>query len=491
MSNFDLYKDIATRTNGDIYIGVVGPVRTGKSTFIQKLMEEVVLDRIEGDSARARAKDELPQSANGKTIMTTEPKFVPNEAVKVNFSDKINCKLRVIDCVGYLVDGAIGDKENGKDRMVNTPWSDEKLPFVKASEIGTEKVIKEHSTIGVLVTTDGSISDIPRANYVKSEERVVAELKALGKPFVMLLNCKSLDDKAMALRNELSIKYNAPVIAKNIINLKKEDIAEIMEEMIYEFPVTEVDVKIPKWLQALDLDSPIISSIMDTLKENLSDIEKMSDFAGLENIFDNSEYVKSPVKLDLDMGTGCINITLIPQDNVFYKVLSDECGREIADDFDLVNYIKYLCVAECEYTKIKDALAGVNNGGYGIVYPTFAQMRLDEPTIIKKGGGYGIKIKAKANSVHMIEVPIEAEVAPIVGDEKQAKDLLETMKDQYTNDQEALWNTNLFGKSLDMLMNEGINSKLNNMPKDVQLKMKKTLGRILNESKGGVICILL
>ncbi len=491
MSNFDLYKDIAERTNGDIYIGVVGPVRTGKSTFIQRLMEEVVLERIEGENAKIRAKDELPQSANGKTIMTTEPKFVPSEAVSVKFSDKISCKMRLIDCVGYIVDGAIGDKENGEDRMVNTPWSKEKMPLSKAGEIGTEKVITEHSTVGILVTTDGSIADIPRENYVKSEERAVSELKALNKPFVILLNCKELNDSAMNLRNELAAKYDAPVIIKNVLELKKEDMAEIMEEMLYEFPIKRIDVNIPRWLQALDEDSPIIAEIMETLRNNLDKANKMSDFTGIENAFDTSNYVKSPFEFDVNMGDGSIEVSLTPKDDVFYMVLSKECGKEIADDFDLVNYVRYLSSCEIKYVGMKEAIDGVESTGYGMVYPSVDEMELEEPIIFKKGGGYGIKIKAKADSVHMLKIPIEAEISPIVGDEAQAKALLSTMKEQFENDKPSLYRTNLFGKSLDELMKEGITQKLNNMPSEVKLKMKRTLAKIINEAKGGIICILL
>lgn len=489
MSGFDLYKDIATRTNGDIYIGVVGPVRTGKSTFIQKFMEEVVLDNID-ENAKNRAIDELPQSANGKTIMTTEPKFVPAEAVKVNFNDKFNCKLRMIDCVGYIVDGAIGDKENGEDRLVNTPWSEEKIPFCKAGEIGTKKVITEHSTIGVLVTTDGSISDIPRENYVSSEKRVVNELKAMNKPFVILLNCKEINDEVLSLRNELSSSYEAPVIIKNVLELKKEDINEIMEEIVYEFPIKQIDVNIPRWLQVLDMESPIISDIMDRLKEKFDTVIKMNDIKGVEDIFSSSNYI-SDINYDLDMGTGVVSVNLVPQQDLFYKVLSKECDKEILNDFELVNYIKYLSSIEKVYKDLKTAIDGVENGGYGIVYPNENSIEISEPSIIKKGGSYGIKLKAKANSLHMLNVPIEAEISPIVGDEKQAKDLLETMLDQYQNDMEGLLNTNLFGKSLDELMKEGIVEKLNNMPDEVKVKMKKTLSRIINESKGGVICILL
>ncbi len=489
MSNFDLYKDIATRTNGDIYIGVVGPVRTGKSTFIQKFMEEVVLDNID-ENAKSRAIDELPQSANGKTIMTTEPKFVPAEAVKVNFNDKLSCKVRVIDCVGYIVDGAIGDKENGEDRLVNTPWSEEKIPFSKAGEIGTKKVITEHSTIGVLVTTDGSISDIPRENYVSSEKRVVNELKSMNKPFVILLNCKEINDEVLSLRNELSSSYDAPVIVKNVLELNKEDINEIMEEIVYEFPVKEIDVNIPRWLQVLDINNPIISDIMDRLREKFDSVVKMNDIKGMEDCFTSSNYIKD-INYDVDMGTGVVTVNLVPQQDLFYNVLSKECDREITDDFELVNYLRYLSSIEKVYSNLKTAIDGVENGGYGIVYPNQDTIEITEPTIIKKGGSYGIKLKAKANSLHMLNIPIEAEVSPIVGDEKQAKELLETMLDQYKNDRTALLETNLFGKSLDELMKDGIEDKLNNMPDEVKVKMKKTLSRIINESKGGVICILL
>ena len=489
MSDFDLYKDIATRTNGDIYIGVVGPVRTGKSTFIKKFMEEMVLDNID-ENQKARAIDELPQSANGKTIMTTEPKFVPQQAVSVDFNSKFNCKVRMIDCVGYIVDGAIGDKENGEDRMVNTPWSEEKIPFSKAGEIGTKKVITEHSTIGVLVTTDGSISDIDRANYVDSEKRVVNELKAMNKPFVIVLNCKEINDEAIKLRNELSSSYDAPVVLKNVLELSKDDINEIMEEIAYEFPIKQVDVNIPRWLQILDMDSPIIEEIISLLKEKFDTVYKMNDLKGVEDVFFDSKYI-SDVKYDVDMGTGVVTVNLVPKENLFYNVLSMWCDKQIDDDYDLINYIQYLSGIEKVYANLSSAIEGVENNGYGIVYPSSDSIEITEPSIIKKGGSYGIKITAKTNSLHMLNIPISADITPIVGDEKQANDLLETMKQQYQNDKVALLNTNLFGKSLDELMQEGIKLKLDNMPSEVKVKMKKTLSRIINESKGGVICILL
>ena len=489
MSDFNLYKDIATRTNGDIYIGVVGPVRTGKSTFIKKVMEEVVLDNID-ENSKNRAIDELPQSANGKTIMTTEPKFVPNEAVKVKFSDKISCKLRLIDCVGYMVDGAIGDKEDGEDRMVSTAWSKEKIPFIKAGEIGTKKVIQDHSTIGVLVTTDGSIADISRESYVPAEERVVNELKKLEKPFVIVLNCKEINDSSQMLRNELSSRYGVPVIAKNIQNLTREDIADIMEEMVYEFPITKVDVTMPKFMQSLDIESPIIVEILDRLKSNFEGVKKMSDMQAFSNIFEGSSYIED-VSYDLDMANGVVTASLKPVEDLFYQVLSKECDKQINDDFDLVDYIRYLSKIEKQYSGLEDAIESVNANGYGIVYPNTLDIEIEKPEIVKKGGNYGVKVKAKTNSMHIMSVPIEAEVSPIVGDEKQANDLLQTMSDEYENDKAELLKTNLFGKSLIELLSEGIESKLNNMPSDVKIKMKKTVAKIINDGKGGVICILL
>lgn len=492
MEKYQIYEDIQTRTNGDIYLGVVGPVRVGKSTFISQFMQKMVIPNIENQNVKQRAIDELPQSADGKTVMTTQPKFVPNEAVKISVADKINLKVRMIDCVGYLVSGAMGTTENDKPRLVKTPWSDEEMPFEKAAEIGTKKVIEEHSTIGIVLTTDGSVTDIERANYVSAEERVVGEMKACGKPFVMVLNCKnpnSNDSKKLA--QNLAEKYDCQVVAMNVAEMKDQDVDKIFEKVLLEFPVKSIKVNMPKWLQALSFSNPIIEEIVKEVKNFGNNVRKIGDAKKDTVVFTESDSFDPITFSNVEMGEGVIRFDVVPKENLFYKVLSDECGFEIHDDYELVSYIKNLAVAKVEYDKLKDALDQVEQTGYGIVVPSKNEYTLESPEVVKQGGKYGVKIKASAPSLHIVKVDVQTEVTPLVGTESQSQDLVSYLSEKFENDPDGIWDTNLLGKSLYSLIDDNIGAKILAMPADAQRKMKKTLGRIINEGKGGVLCILL
>lgn len=492
MEKYQIYEDIKTRTNGDIYVGVVGPVRVGKSTFISEFMQKLVIPNIENKNVRDRAVDELPQSADGKTVMTTQPKFVPNEAVKISVADKINLKVRMIDCVGYLVSGAMGATENDKPRLVKTPWSEEEMPFEQAAEIGTKKVIEEHSTIGVVVTTDGSVTDIPRANYISAEERVVSEMKDCGKPFVIVLNCKnptSADSKKLA--QNLSEKYQAQVVAMNVAEMKEQDVDKIFEKVLLEFPIKSIKVGMPKWIQALSFSNPIITEIVGEVKKFAQNVKKIGDANKESVVFTESESFDPITFSNVEMGEGIIKFNVIPKETLFYRVLSDECGFAINDDYELVSYIKNLAIAKVEYDKLKDALEQVEQTGYGIVVPGKEEYTLQQPEVVKQGNKYGVKIKASAPSLHIIKVDVETEVTPLVGTESQSQDLVDYLSERFETDPEGIWDTNLLGKSLYSLIDDNISSKIVMMPADAQRKMKKTLGRIINEGKGGVLCILL
>ncbi|MDR3215840.1 MAG: stage IV sporulation protein A [Clostridiaceae bacterium] len=492
MDKFDIYNDIATRTGGDIYVGVVGPVRTGKSTFIKRFMEDMVVENIADFNARIRAIDELPQSADGKTIMTTQPKFVPNEAARVDFRDNLSVNVRLIDCVGYLVDGAIGVSEGGKERLVRTPWSEREIPFSEAAAIGTERVIREHSTVGILVTTDGTVTGLERGAYVEAEERVARELKAYGKPFAIVLNSREpYGDAAQKLRANLAEKYGVTVIAKDVINMVEADMTEILESVLMEFPVKLIDAVGPAWLQALKVDSDIIKDLSATLR-NLSDsVVKMSDAENAVSAFEESEYFVSPKISVIDAATGRIEISLETVPNLFYKVISEECGEPLEDDFKLLSYMKQLKGAKEGYDKIKAALESVNETGYGVVMPSMSEMTLEEPVIVKQGGQFGVKLKASAPSLHVMRVEVETEVSPLVATEQQGEELVKSLLEQFEDDGKSIWDTNIFGKSLSALVNDGMNKKLNAMPEEARLKMRRTLQRIINEGRGGVICILL
>ena len=492
MEKFKIYDDIRVRTNGEIYVGVVGPVRVGKSTFITEFMKKLVVPNITGKYSKDRAIDELPQSADGKTIMTTQPKFVPNEAVKITVHDGVDLKVRLIDCVGYLVSGAMGHIENDAPRKVKTPWSDEEMPFEEAAEIGTQKVMKEHSTVGVVVTTDGSVTDIPRPNYVEAEERVVNEMKESGKPFVIALNCKSPNsNEAKKLASSLEEKYSVPVIALNAVELKESDIDKVFEKLLYEFPVTSIKVQMPRWLQALDFDDEIIQEIALEMKNFANGMNKLADVDKSKIAFTESDSFDPITFSSVEMNDGTVRFSVIPKEGLFYRVLSKECGYEIHDDYELMNYIKELAVAKLEYDKIKEALSQVRETGYGIVAPTESDFEIAEPELVRQGSKYGVKIKASAPSLHILRVDVATEVTPLVGTEEQSKDLVSDMALQIQENPEAVWQTNILGKTLSELIGENINSKIIMMPADAQKKMRKTLGRIVNEGRGGIICILL
>ena len=491
MEKYEIYDDIKTRTNGDIYIGVVGPVRVGKSTFITQFMQKLVVPNITEKNAKERTIDELPQSADGKTIMTTQPRFVPNEAVKIRIANA-DMKVRMIDCVGYLVSGVMGHIENDKPRLVKTPWSEEELPFEEAAELGTKKVIDEHSTIGIVVTTDGTVTELARGNYVEAEERVVAEMKESKKPFVIVLNTKNpSSNEAKKLSASLEEKYAVPVIAMNALEMKEGDVDKIVENILMEFPVKLIHVKMPKWLRALDFDSDIISEIASEVKRLGSKMNKLSQVDKSSLAFTESECFDPITFSNMEMGEGVVNFDVIPKDNLFYKVLSRECNYEIHDDYELIGYIKELAYAKCEYDKIKNALEEVKQTGYGVVEPRREDLELGEPEIIKQGGRFGVKIRATAPSLHIMRVDVQTEVTPIVGTEDQSQDLAKNLMEQFEADPSTIWDTNILGRSLYSLIGDNINSKLVMMPVEAQKKMRKTLGRIVNEGKGGVICILL
>lgn len=492
MDKFDLYRDIASRTGGDIYVGVVGPVRTGKSTLIKQVMQQFVVDGIQNPDERARAIDEIPQSADGKTIMTTQPRFVPNEAVKVNIGENLSVNMRLIDCVGYLVDGALGAEEEGKERMVSTPWAQEDMPFSQAAEIGTQKVIKEHSTVALAVTTDGSFSNISREDYISAEERVVRELKECGKPFAILLNVQDTTAQSVAtLKEELEQKYNAPVIVKNALNLNEGDIQEIFERILLEFSVKIIDFDLPRWVQALPYDSEVVKELVESARAVGDNVSKMKDYETVGTHFEDSEYWQKPTAVNLDAGKGRVNVKITPKEGVFFKVLNDECGLDVCDDLDLLKELKALCRGKDKIERLQSALDQVETLGYGIVLPTMDEMELQEPQILRQGQQYGVRLKANAPSLHIMRVDVETEVSPIVGSEQQSKDLIDNMLQDFENDKQAIWNTNIFGRSLSTLVADGINNKLNTVPTDAEQKLRKTLGRIVNEGKGGVICILL
>ncbi len=492
MEKYDIYKDISARTGGDIYIGVVGPVRTGKSTFITKFMEKLVIPNISNKLQKQIATDEMPQSADGKTIMTTQPKFVPANGVKVQFKNKASANVKLVDCVGYLVDGAVGHEEDSKPRLVKTPWDEKDIPFEKAAEIGTKKVIDEYSTIGVVVTTDGSFGEISRASYVPAEERVISELKTLKKPFVIVLNSKNPQDAfAVKLARELEDKHGVSVVSINAEQLTADDLSVIMEKVLLEFPMCGFNINIPSWMQALPADNKIIKEVIEKIKDGSENIVKMRDFTALDNIFSDSENFDGISVSELKLGNGMTDYNVNAKEGLFYKVLSDECDEDIKDDCELMSYIKSFSNEKKKYLKIKNALQDAEENGYGVVLPTIEEMNLEEPVLVKQGGKYGVKLKASAPSLHIMKVDVNTEVAPIVGTEKQGEDLINFIMNRFEDNPAGIWETNMFGKSLHDLVNEGLAGKLTAMPKEAQGKMRKTLTKIVNESRGGIICILL
>ncbi len=492
MDKFDLYNDIATRTGGNIYLGVVGPVRTGKSTFIKRFMETLVLPAITDVNEQKRATDEMPQSAAGKSVMTTQPKFVPAEAVPVKLEGGIEAKVRLIDCVGYMVEGAEGATEDGKPRMVRTPWSEEEIPFEKAAEIGTEKVITEHSTIGILVTQDGSITDIPRASYVEAEERAVREMKALSKPFVVILNAKDpASPDTEKLKDALAERYGVSVLAKDVLHMGEEDVMEILESILMEFPLKKADYIIPEWMRALSDGNSILAELFEKIGESAEGVTKMRDVKKLLSAAEGSEDFEEITVEKLDASCGKAVLSVRPREHLFYKVISEETGTEIDGEYGMMTYVRYLSKAGEAYKKLKSALDDVETKGYGVVAPTLDEMVLEEPEIFKQSGRCGVRLKASAPSLHIMRVDVNTVVDPIVGSEQQGEEMVKYLLSEFETDKKGLWETNLFGKSLNALVKEEMDNKLSGIPEDARNKMRKTLGRMVNEGKGGMICILL
>lgn len=486
-----IYSDIAKRTGGNIYIGVVGPVRSGKSTFISRFMNDLVLPNISDEFARGRANDELPQSSAGKTIMTTEPKFVPEDAVEVILDD-VKMNVRLIDCVGYIVPSAIGYIENEAPRMVKTPWFDEEVPFNMAAEVGTQKVINDHSTIGIVVTTDGSITDIPREEYQAAEERIVSELSELNKPFVVLLNCtepQSADSRALAA--ELSEKYQTDVLPVNCLDLDEDKIREILGALLLKFPVNEIKIRCPKWITALDKSHWLKADVFGCIKSAAMEIKGINDIKSAAAKIAECEHVKRALAEEMDLGTGSGVIDVTLQDELFYKILGETTGLELGGENDLMPCMIELADIKRKYERVKNALEEVEATGYGIVLPQMDELTLEEPEIIKQGGKYGVRLRASAPSIHMMSANITTEINPIVGSEKQSEELINYLLNDFEENPTKIWESNIFGKSLSDLVNEGLHNKLNRMPVDARLKLQETIQRIINDGCGGLICIIL
>lgn len=492
MTNTAIYQDISARTGGDIYIGVVGPARTGKSTFIKRFMETMVLPNMENTYRRDRARDELPQSGSGRTIMTAEPKFVPEEAVEISIEGGGTCSVRLIDCVGYMVPGAVGQFEDDLPRMVRTPWFAEEIPMAQAAEIGTRKVIAEHSTIGIVVTTDGSITEIPREDYIEAEERVINELKELGKPFVLLLNSAHPNaDRTQALCRQLEEAHGVSCLALNCLELNQKAVSDIIQEVLYEFPMEELELFLPEWVDALEYEHPIKKSVYGTIRSAMGALGKIRDVGTVLDKIAGCELVSQAKVSRMQLGTGHCEARIEMPRALFYDTMTEQTGFPIRNDGELLLLLTEMAKLKGEYEKVATAMAEVRATGYGIVVPTADELVLEEPEIVKQGGRYGVKLKAAAPSIHMIRADIQAEVSPIVGNEKQSEDMLHFLLSEFEEDPTKIWQSNIFGRSFHELINEDLSGKLKRMPEEARQKMQEALERIINEGSGGLICIIL
>lgn len=492
MKKVDIFKDISKRTNGDIYLGIVGAVRTGKSTFIKKFMELVVLPNIEDESEKVRAQDELPQSAAGKTIMTTEPKFIPNQAVNVTVEEGLDVNIRLVDCVGYAVEGAKGFEDENGPRMINTPWYEEPIPFHDAAEIGTRKVIQEHSTIGVVVTTDGSIGDIERSGYVDAESKVVEELKEVGKPFIMVVNSvHPTSQETELLRQELSEKYDIPVLAMSVESMTEHDVYNVLREALYEFPVLEVNVNLPSWVMVLKEDHWLRESYQEAIQSTVKNIKRLRDVDHIVGDFADYDYIDKANLAGMEMGEGIAEIDLHAPDYLYDQVLKEIVGVEIRGKDHLLELMQDFAYAKRQYDQVASALQMVKQTGYGIAAPSLEDMELEEPEIIRQGSRFGVRLKAVAPSIHMIKVEVESEFAPIIGTEKQSEELVRYLMQDFEEDPLSIWESDIFGRSLSSIVREGIQAKISLMPENARYKLKETLERIINEGSGGMIAIIL
>lgn len=488
-ATYDLYHDIRQRTGGEIYIGVLGPVRTGKSTFIKQFMQEMVLPYMEDEHARVRAQDELPQSAGGKTITTTEPKFIPNEAAEVSLNGDIAVSVRLIDCVGYMVEGAAGHMEEDAERMVKTPWSDEEIPFTQAAEIGTDKVMNDHSTIGLVITTDGSFGEIPRENYLEAEEKTILALKKLKKPFLVLVNSrKPYAEEAKNVVAELGEKYAVSAMAVNCEQLKKEDINRVLENVLYEFPISAMEFYMPKWVEMLSEDHKIKQELIGQVRDFMKEYTTIRDVLEKPVVFE-SAYIKRCKTDTISLSDGCIRITLDVEDSYYYEMLSELVGETITDEYRLIGMLKNFAGMKHEYAKVLEAVNMVRLKGYGVVTPEKEEIVLEKPELIKHGNKFGVKIKASSPSIHMIRANIETEIAPIVGTQEQAEDLIAYIN--RTDEQSGIWDTNIFGKTVEQLVDDGIAAKVAVIGEESQLKLQDTMQKIVNDSNGGMVCIII
>lgn len=492
MEKFNIYKDIAERTGGDIYIGVVGPVRTGKSTFIKRFMDLLVLPNIANVHTRERAKDELPQSASGKTIMTTEPKFVPNEAVEIKLDDNTDFRVRMIDCVGYLVPDAEGHMEGDVPRMVQTPWSQKAMAFVDAAEMGTKKVIQDHSTIGVVITTDGSVTELPRENYIEAEQRVVSELKDLGKPFIILLNTATpYSEETQVLRGEMESKYGVPVMAVNVAQLKAEDIRKILERVLYQFPVQQLRFNFPNWVETLEDDHWLRDSVLRGIRQIMDQTDTLSDIESAVKDLESNDYIQKVYLDHILPGEGAADVSIGLDEGLFYQILSELVNLPIENDYSLISILQMLSDVKKEYDKISTALEEVKRKGYGVVAPVFEEIVLEKPEVFKQGSRYGIRLKARGESLHLVKADIETEVSPIIGNEEQSREFIDALIADYESEPEKIWDLNIFGRTLSSMVSDGMQNKIYRMPEDAQMKLQETLQKIVNEGSGGLICIIL
>lgn len=490
IDTYELYKDIQERCDGEIYIGVLGPVRTGKSTFIKRFMDESVLPYMKDEHAKKRAMDELPQSAGGKTITTTEPKFIPQQAAEINLNDDINVKVRLIDCVGYMVDGAAGHMEEDVERMVKTPWFDKEIPFTQAAEIGTDKVMNDHSTIGLVILNDGSFGEIPRENYISAEEKTIHALKKLHKPFLVLLNSsRPYSEDTLDMAKQLKEKYEANIIPVNCAQMKKEDIDMILENILYEFPVSEMDFYMPKWIEMLDDNSEIKKEIIDKIRNIMDKYDSIRDVQE-QKVDISGNYIQDTMIEDVCLANGIIKVRLEVDDAYYYQMLSEMVGEKITDEYQLLEMLRNYASMKAEYTQVSEAIYAVRNKGYGMVKPTRDEITLNQPEVIRHGNKYGVKIKAISPSIHMIKANIETEIAPIVGTEQQAEDLIRYINNSQ-NSESGIWDTNIFGKTVEQLVNDGIAVKTASIGEECQLKLQDTMQKVVNDGNGGMICIII